>query len=275
MDSSSNVSSQHPQQQGVSTMDILAAAFFVVAGAWLFIALLYSTLVLIFLRLRSRGELGSVYDPDFGRMHLCCRFYIPFGCFFRSYLHHLHTTETGEPQRFMTREERRTALETLLLPKETTSDRKNSSKNRKNKKNEDSFEEASADASDLESSQEPMCCICLGHYEQGDHVFDSQTCSHQFHEDCILDWLERQANSECPCCRVPMVAEDDVWTQVEKIRKHKKKLLRRNHNNKKTTEPLPVEPSETCQEEEEEDSMDIPETIAAPDLFTPTTRLQV
>ena len=39
-------------------MDILAAAFFVIAGAWLLIALMYSTMVVVFLRLRARGELG-------------------------------------------------------------------------------------------------------------------------------------------------------------------------------------------------------------------------
>lgn len=76
---------------GVGTMDILAAAFFVVAGAWLLVALVYSSLVLIFLRLRARGELGNIYEEDFGRLYLCGRrgqeggCYLPLGRIFRRY----------------------------------------------------------------------------------------------------------------------------------------------------------------------------------------------
>mmetsp|Transcript_23659 Transcript_23659/g.28888 ORF Transcript_23659/g.28888 Transcript_23659/m.28888 type:complete len:211 (-) Transcript_23659:70-702(-) len=47
-----------------------------------------------------------------------------------------------------------------------------------------------------------MCCaICLGEYDVGDSVCWSYNpeCTHAFHTDCILEWLEK--NKDCPCCR--------------------------------------------------------------------------
>ena len=120
--------------EGVGTMDILAAAFFIVAGAWLLVAVLYSTLVLIFLRLRSRGELGSIYSQEFGRVYLWRRgrgCYIPLGWVFRRYIAHLQYEPSGSDQsapnsvvHFMTRDERRTAMETLLVKKKRKSGKK-------------------------------------------------------------------------------------------------------------------------------------------------------
>jgi len=215
--------SSYASHDGVSTMDILAAAFFVIAGAWLLVALVYSTLVLIFLRLRARGELGSVYDDEFGRMRLCCGYYIPFGCLFRSYLRSLQSPETEATANvnFMTRSERRAAMKKILIGR-------NSSNLFKKRTmiaatTSESDKSVSDQDDELSSSQEPLCSICLGHYEEEDIIFQSPSCMHQFHEECILDWLQRQAKTECPCCRDPMVDEDDVWKAVVKIRKQRKR----------------------------------------------------
>lgn len=72
----------------------------------------------------------------------------------------------------------------------------------------------------------PTCSICLGVYELGDLVLRSKTCSHVFHQDCLLQWLERPDCVECPCCRVPMVSEDDVWAQVKAVRRKRRQQRR-------------------------------------------------
>jgi hypothetical protein len=48
-----------------------------------------------------------------------------------------------------------------------------------------------------------------------------------YHAQCILDWLERRSNTDCPCCRQPLVSEDAVWEEVETSRKAKQKLAKR------------------------------------------------
>ena len=273
------MSSKTGGEEEIGTMDILAAAFFVIAGAWLLVALLYSTLVLVFLRLRARGELGSIYEEDFGRIYLCCgggggrtrQYYIPMGCIFRRYIAHLQydaggaggaSNETQRNVRFMTRSERRGAMEILLLGEKDGSKQKQQ-KNRQDlplertqsavtaRSESDVEQQAQRDAStspaatdkdddynndddnvslasSSSSSQEPICTICLGEYDdENDPAFLSKTCSHHFHSSCILDWLQRQANTECPCCRVAMVTEDDVWDIVKKQRKARKRQLRK------------------------------------------------
>lgn len=76
----------------------------------------------------------------------------------------------------------------------------------------------------------PICSICLGDYSEeaaSDAVFCPKTCSHQFHEGCILDWLQRHSNAACPCCRVAMVTEEEVWNTVKRLRREKRNQLRR------------------------------------------------
>jgi Ring finger domain len=61
------------------------------------------------------------------------------------------------------------------------------------------------------------------HYtiENDEKVFHSDVCNHMYHSECILDWLERRSNTECPCCRRPLVSEDAVWQKVKVARKMK------------------------------------------------------
>mmetsp|Transcript_18549 Transcript_18549/g.21127 ORF Transcript_18549/g.21127 Transcript_18549/m.21127 type:complete len:285 (-) Transcript_18549:88-942(-) len=50
----------------------------------------------------------------------------------------------------------------------------------------------------------PNCCaICLCPYDVGDTIVWScnKTCNHAFHDECIVPWLVKQQNGECPCCR--------------------------------------------------------------------------
>ena len=50
-----------------------------------------------------------------------------------------------------------------------------------------------------------LCPICLETYKEGETVIVSSnvSCTHGFHQDCILDYLVRQeqGSNPCPCCR--------------------------------------------------------------------------
>lgn len=50
------------------------------------------------------------------------------------------------------------------------------------------------------------CSICIDKFQEGDDVIIS-ACSHVFHRDCVLVWLERK--DECPMCRQDMWDQDD------------------------------------------------------------------
>lgn len=54
----------------------------------------------------------------------------------------------------------------------------------------------------------PECAICLDHYEAGEIVCWAKVncCSHIYHEDCIVRWLE--SHDECPLCRENLIVED-------------------------------------------------------------------
>ena len=47
------------------------------------------------------------------------------------------------------------------------------------------------------------CAICLCGYDVGDSITWSinKSCIHAFHNDCILDYLQGQQGTPCPCCR--------------------------------------------------------------------------
>jgi hypothetical protein len=242
------------------SMDILAAVFFVVAGLWLVLAMGYSCMIVTFLRMRSRGQLDAIYDENFGRIHVPCtnhRFYLPVGCFFRRYMHHLQQeqrrtpssprtdTATRTTERYMTTDERRRAMEVLLWEE------------RQNEKTvhcndckiapvavpasapvPEASEDTSTDietgtgTAELDSDLEgPMCLICLDEFTESDNtVLHSPMCSHDYHKDCIMDWLQRHGTRECPCCRVEMITEDEVWEAVKRLRKEKRKESRRETN---------------------------------------------
>jgi len=49
------------------------------------------------------------------------------------------------------------------------------------------------------------CAICLCEYEVDENIVwsNNKSCKHAFHECCILDYLQNQKESPCPCCRLP------------------------------------------------------------------------
>ena len=59
---------------------------------------------------------------------------------------------------------------------------------------------------------EDVCPICLDNFEVGDVVMWSRhgSCSHVFHEDCLLQWLLEQRENECPTCRACFIADMDA-----------------------------------------------------------------
>jgi Ring finger domain len=61
---------------------------------------------------------------------------------------------------------------------------------------------------DDSTSEDNVCPICLSGYEKGDTIFVSKHCTHCFHKDCILEWLEK--HDDCPICRVNMVTESEM-----------------------------------------------------------------
>lgn len=251
-----------------ASMTTLSYVFFVIAGVWLIAALLYSLLVLCFLRLRARGELGNLEDEDFGRIHLCGRCYLPMGWIFRRYARHLQLDDNlGMPPRqhsghFMTKAERRKAIEVLLakslkasatsaLPKKLLTILRNraSEKDLEPKKTE-----VDGDLESLASENVPICSICLCEYEKDDVVFAPTTCTHQFHHECIVDWLQLPGRTDCPCCRVPIVDNDEVWRIVKQQRQERKAALKKQKNARGENDNVSGDPQETSETEEMDDS---------------------
>jgi len=54
---------------------------------------------------------------------------------------------------------------------------------------------------------EAECSICLSAYEHGDTLITLPHCKHEFHSECILEWLT--SNDGCPQCR------ENVLTPIE------------------------------------------------------------
>ncbi|CAL9234182.1 unnamed protein product [Arabidopsis halleri] len=58
---------------------------------------------------------------------------------------------------------------------------------------------------DIESEEEETetCAICLECVlDEDKRIYHMRNCSHLFHEECVIEWLNRQHNS-CPLCRQP------------------------------------------------------------------------
>lgn len=56
--------------------------------------------------------------------------------------------------------------------------------------------------------EEDLCAICLSTYKQDENLIVSKSCTHKFHKDCILKWLED--HNECPICRVDMITKNEI-----------------------------------------------------------------
>lgn len=74
------------------------------------------------------------------------------------------------------------------------------------------------------TKEESACVICLEPFRVGDCVSWSRNgrelnCSHVFHSDCILQWLEEKRHDDSPSCRSTLILQPPI-----------------HHNNDKTSE---------------------------------------
>jgi len=216
-----------------TSVDVLVAALFLIAAGWLVLAIIYSVLILIVVRMRARGEL-DIYDENFGRLFLLgTRCYIPLGCILRRHVVAMQSRNRRQSLHIMTREERRRAMEILLA--DAKSRELEVEKPEEIKPDEvhvvpsEGKESAIGSIENDISADEPMCSICLMEYEENDFIFKSPKCVHRFHQECLLDWLERRNNTDCPCCREQMVSDEDVWDTVQQLRREQRKLRRQEN----------------------------------------------
>ena len=82
---------------------------------------------------------------------------------------------------------------------------------------EDQQEEEEQQSSSQQQQQQDeclRCCIDLEPFKAGDEVF-RLPCFHIHHSQCLLPFLKRQEEPECPVCRTPVPVEDidnlPVW----------------------------------------------------------------
>ena len=59
--------------------------------------------------------------------------------------------------------------------------------------------------SSWKSSNQDQCAICLDRFKASEMV-SLLPCAHRFHSDCVLPWL--QSNAQCPCCRTTVFASN-------------------------------------------------------------------
>ncbi|KAF8082932.1 hypothetical protein N665_0800s0028 [Sinapis alba] len=51
--------------------------------------------------------------------------------------------------------------------------------------------------------REEMCAICLDDFESKPMCM-LPGCFHQFHRECLFEWIERRGHDSCPLCRHPV-----------------------------------------------------------------------
>eukprot|EP00978_Attheya_sp_CCMP212_P044783 scaffold322746_cov59-Attheya_sp.AAC.1 len=57
------------------------------------------------------------------------------------------------------------------------------------------------------------CAICIADYEEGEMVATGTTCSHLFHTECLLDWLDK--HDACPYCRKDMMTAEGMKSAAD------------------------------------------------------------
>jgi hypothetical protein len=56
------------------------------------------------------------------------------------------------------------------------------------------------------------CSICLERFQEGDLIISGGLCSHAYHRECVMSWV--QARDDCPMCRQPMF-DEAIYQAVE------------------------------------------------------------
>jgi len=129
----------------------------------------------------------------------------------------LAAEQSGEEDKEGSHDSKETLNQTTSHPQSIESDPlplNHQSSQQDNEENGNSVVEETEDGND--------CPICLGSYENQDRIFQSKHCSHKFHEDCILEWLQTKGRNDCPVCRADVLwKEDMVWAALEVVRNRK------------------------------------------------------
>jgi Ring finger domain len=98
--------------------------------------------------------------------------------------------------------------------------------------------------SDDDSTGDNVCPICLSGCNKGDIIIVSKYCTHAYHKECILEWLEK--HDECPCCRAAMVTDSEMsrvaTNLVGKMRMYRA-VASLNAAQPRTSPPSPGHPS--------------------------------
>lgn len=72
-----------------------------------------------------------------------------------------------------------------------------------------------------DATNESQCAVCLKHYDEDD-VVKGLPCKHEFHDSCILPWLNK--TNSCPVCRFELPTDDqDYETYKEQKARAKKR----------------------------------------------------
>ncbi|XP_041486057.1 E3 ubiquitin-protein ligase RNF181-like [Lytechinus variegatus] len=73
----------------------------------------------------------------------------------------------------------------------------------------------------VSTDREEKCPVCLLPYQVGD-VTKTLPCVHEYHQTCILPWLNK--TNSCPMCRHELPTDDEDY---EEYRKHKARAKQR------------------------------------------------
>mmetsp|Transcript_13065 Transcript_13065/g.28637 ORF Transcript_13065/g.28637 Transcript_13065/m.28637 type:complete len:357 (+) Transcript_13065:99-1169(+) len=145
----------------------------------------------------------------------------------------------------------------------TDKDNAEASTQQEDEESSDNDEDSKTDADDDDDDDENRCPICFARYTAERPVFDSPKCIHHFHQDCILGWLEFQSHRDCPCCRVELVSEEQIWRVVKRQRRELKRSnssssrgYKLNNDNDNDGGPPAIQPGTTEDEDDEEDGVD-------------------
>lgn len=81
----------------------------------------------------------------------------------------------------------------------------------------------------LVTEHDEKCPICLAPNENlSDEKFLTLPCGHDFHDSCILPWLER--TNTCPLCRSEMKTDDEEYEEQKKKKQRKQENIEALHN---------------------------------------------
>jgi len=81
----------------------------------------------------------------------------------------------------------------------------------------------------LVTVHDEKCPICLAPNENlNDEKFLTLPCGHDFHDECILPWLNR--TNTCPLCRSEMKTDDEEYEEAKKRKQRKQENIEALHN---------------------------------------------